>query len=116
MRYVLDLNDPTIFNAGTLTIPNGLAFFFGEYTLLNCAGQNINKIITNNFDVPFRLIPDSNTVIVTRTAVGAAAANDIIASTATASWTLTYRLSGCDSIQLRRLNTLNGVIETEIYV
>ena len=116
MRYVLDLNDPTIFNAGTLTIPNGLAFFFGEYTLLNCAGQNITKIVNSNPEVPIRLIPDANTVILTRTAVGAAVANDIISSTAVASWTLTFRINGCDSIQLRRLGNLNGVIETEIYV
>lgn len=116
MRYVLDLNDPTIFNAGTLTIPNGLAFFFGEYTLQNCAGQNITKIVNTNPDVPVRFLPDANTVIFTRTAVGAAVANDIIASTAVANWTLTYRINGNDSIQLRRLGNLNGVIETEIYV
>jgi hypothetical protein len=116
MRYFLDLSDPTIFNAGTLTIPNGIASFFGEYTLLNCAGQNISKIVNINPEVPFRLIPDANTVVITRTAVGVAVANDIISSTAVASWTLTFRINGCDSIQLRRLNTLNGVIETEIYV
>lgn len=115
-QYVLNLNDPAVFNAGTLTIANGIASFFGVYTLLNCAGQNITKIVNPNPNVPIRLIPDANTVILTRTAVGGAVANDIIASTATASWTLTYRASGCDSIQLRRLNTLNGVIETEIYV
>lgn len=116
MRFVLDLNDPTIFNAGTLTIPNGVAFFFGVYTLQNCAGQNITKIVTNNFEVPIRFYPDANTIIFTRTAVGAAVANDIIASTAVANWTLTYRVNGNDSLQIRRLNNLNGVIETEIYV
>jgi hypothetical protein len=116
MRFVLDLNDPTIFNAGTLTIPIGISSFFGVYTLQNCAGQNITKIITNNFDVPIRFLPDANTVIFTRTAVGVAVANDIIASTAVANWTLTYRVNGNDSLQIRRLNNLNGVIETEIYV
>ena len=115
-KYVLDLNDPTIFNAGTLTIPVGIASFFGVYTLQNCAGQNITKISTTNFDVPVRFLPDANTVIFTRTAVGAAIANDIIASAAVANWTLTYRANGNDSIQIKRLGNLNGVIETEIYV
>jgi hypothetical protein len=61
-------------------------------------------------------LTDANTVIFTRTAVGVAVANDIIASTAVANWTLTYRVNGNDSLQIRRLNNLNGVIETEIYV
>jgi hypothetical protein len=114
--YVLSLSDATIFNAGTLTIPSGLAFFFGVYTLQNCSGQNISKISTNNSDVPIRFLPDANTVIFTRTAIGAATSNDIVASTTTATWTLTYRTNGNDSIQLRRLGNLNGVIATEIYV
>lgn len=115
-KYVLDLNDPSIFNAGTLTIPNSIASFFGVYTLQNCAGQNITKIVNPNSDVPIRFLPDANTIILTRTAVGAAVANDIIASAAVVNWTLTYRINGNDSIQLRRLGNLNGVIETEIYV
>jgi hypothetical protein len=114
--YVLNLSDAAVFNAGTLTIPNGLANFFGVYTLQNCSGQNISKISTINSKVPIRFLPDANTVIFTRTAIGAATSNDIVASTATATWTLTYRTNGNDSIQLRRLGNLNGVIETEIYV
>ena len=114
--YVLNLSDAAIYSGTTLTIPSGLAFFFGVYTLQNCSGQNITKISTLNFDVPIRFLPDANTVIFTRTAIGAATSNDIVASTATATWTLTYRLNGNDSIQLRRLGNLNGVIETEIYV
>lgn len=115
-KYILDLSDPTIFNAGTLAIPNGLAQFFGVFELLNCSGQNISKISTINSSVPLTLYPDSSTVIFTRTGVGVATANDIIASTATATWTLTYRPNGNDSIQLSRLGNLNGVIETEIYI
>ena len=115
-KYVLDLSDPTVFNAGTLAIPNGLAQFFGVFELQNASGQNITKISTINSSVPFTLYPNGSTLIFTRTGVGVAVANDIIASTATASWTLTYRLNGGDSIQLRRLGNLNGVIETEIYI
>lgn len=114
--YVLDLNDGAIFNAGTLTIPTSIASFFGVYTLQNCSGQNITKVVTNNFNNPIRFLPDANTVVFTRTAIGAATSNDIVASTATASWTLTYRANGNDSIEIRRSGNLNGVIETEIYV
>lgn len=114
--YVLDLNDATIFNAGTLTIPISIASFFGVYTLQNCSGQNITKVVTNNFNNPIRFMPDANTVIFTRTAIGAATSNDIVASTATATYTLTYRVNGNDSLEIKRLGNLNGVIETEIYV
>lgn len=114
--YVLDLNDAAIFNAGTLTIPSGLASFFGVYTLQNCSGQNITKIVTNNSNNPIRFLPGSNTVVFRTTGVGFAVSNDIIESNTISTYGLTYRVNGNDSILIKRLGNLNGIIEAEIYL
>ena len=114
--YVLDLNDPTIFNANVLTIPIGIQEFFGIYTLLNCTGQTISQIINNQTTVPITFVPDANTIFFNRTGVGAAVANDIISNTGGAGYTLTFRTNGNDSIQIQRLGNLNGVINKLIFV
>jgi hypothetical protein len=118
IAYNLDCSDPAIYDAGTntLTIPGGISQFFGYYELQNAGGITIDKI--NNLNAAFstQFVNDAGVTTFNSVAVGVAVADEIISSLGLASFAITYRLNGTDSISLQLNGTFCAVTQTLIYI
>ena len=119
----LDISDPTIYDlpTQTLTIPSVLEFVCGIIALDNgTAPITITKIIgglSGSTASAMKFINETGfNVDFSAVAVGVAVVNDIISNLAPNTYTLVDRISGADSIYIRRLGTFCGVEQVYIYV
>jgi hypothetical protein len=119
----LDISDPTIYDlpTQTLTIPSVLEFVCGIIALDNgTAPITITKIIgglTGSTPSAMKFINETGfNVDFSAVAVGVAVANDIISNLAPNTYTLVDRISGADSIYIRRLGAFCGVEQVYIYI
>jgi hypothetical protein len=121
--YSLDMLDATIYNPATftLTIPNGISSFFGEYNLLNVGkGLLIRKIINSSPRYATKFTIDGNADYADFSClngVSTATANEIISIIpAPKVYSVYGRNNGRDSIYVRRLGNLNGVEQVYQYL
>jgi hypothetical protein len=121
VQYFLDLSDPTIFNAGILTIPLGITQFFGEYRLLNGVGQTITSIINLSSRYATKFVSnDVASIVKFRVANGIAIAvgNELVSNTLV--FPFDYRIactpsSFQDSIYIRNNSGLSAIEQVYIY-
>jgi len=115
--YELDCSDPAIYNGGTntLTIPSGVASFFGFYTLTNSAFVVVDKIVNLFGQWSTTFVNDAGTTTFNSVAVGVAVAGQIISPSGVASYPVVYRLNGQDYISFKLLGTFVGLNQVNIY-
>jgi hypothetical protein len=108
----LDMNDPAIYNGGTftLTIPGALSIWAGIINLTN-SNKTINKIVnlSNVFPTKFYTAIPAEVTTFRTTAVGFAAATDIVAAEAPGNKLVTGRASGTDNIEIEASGTFCAV-------
>jgi hypothetical protein len=113
-NWEADLDFATAFAAGVLTIPTTLAYV-GKFNTINTSTPTITDIVNLPTNHPVTLIPDNtvaNDFTLQYTAVGVAAANNIIRAFAAVSDTFTAAVGGDGSefVVLNKFGVLNGVL------
>lgn len=121
--YSLDMLDATIYNPATftLTIPNGISSFFGEYNLLNVGkGLLIRKIINSSprYATKFTINGNSDYADFSCLNGVSTAISDEIISVIPAPkvYSIYGRNNGQDSIYVRRVGNLNGIEQVYQYL
>jgi hypothetical protein len=106
----LDLSDGAIWAANVLTIAVGLGHV-GIFKLSN-ANKTVASIVNLpiNHDSRIEVLTNGEFLSVTTTAVGLAAADDIIAAQPVGAIQMTGRNSGTDDVVMRKNGTFNAVI------
>jgi hypothetical protein len=116
IAYTLDLSSKTIYDSATkiLTIPPAYGAFFGEYSLINLGVLNPIAFITglnSQFATKFVAKTIGQSLdFQTLNGVAIAGITEIVSNQpAPASFVVTARVNGEDSIYIRPLGNLNGI-------
>lgn len=107
---ILDLSDGAIWAANVLTIPLTQQWA-GIFNLSN-SNKTIDQIINlpTTHDSTFVTATNTEVTTITTVSVIGASANEIIAAQAAGGIQMTGRTNGTDSIVMRKLGNLNGVV------
>jgi len=101
-----DMSLAPVFNAGRLTVPSSLNYV-GVVTLINNGGQTISKIdATSAVHVIRYVVVTGLSQTFSHTAIGVAAADDLVSDAAAAN-VIVGRANGGDFIEYERLGNLN---------
>jgi hypothetical protein len=112
----LDMSDPAIFDTGTgtLTVDTNKGNVAGILLLTKPPAFSIRKIVTT---APREItyIPDTGTIAFDSETIATASTDEIISDLGTHTFSVTYRVDGCDSINIKRQGTLNAVKSYNIF-
>ena len=112
-KVSLDCSDGNIYDLGTqtLTIPSQFTDFVGVFTLINCSGITIDKIIGLSINIECTFYSLDGTVTFNRTPVATISTNQMAAAFVTIANTITYRATVNDFIKILNQGTYNVITE-----